>query len=212
MSHGPPVHHENGLYCGPAVGPGDVGILLVPRESVLSLTRELPVPRTVAPSTPSRIAAEEAPRGASRPEPSLRRDAGGLRAALPPRSGDVRGLLPALPVASAGLLRRGLHPVHRRSSPGHAGALCPGPRARSRPSSPPWPSWMAGASPPSARTAAGGCARPRCSSVGSPASRRAQLSSSRGQVGGGNAASVRRGNTGNRCRMCVVVIKILKLS
>jgi|GEM_PF-2071013 hypothetical protein len=60
MSHGPPVHHENGLYCGPAVGSGDVGILLVPRESVLSLTRELPVPRTVAPSTPSRIAVEEA--------------------------------------------------------------------------------------------------------------------------------------------------------
>lgn len=73
------------------------------------------------------------------------------------------------------------------------------------------PSSRCGSSTPSARTAAGGFARPRCSSLGSPTSRWAQLSSKRGQVGGGNAASVRRGNTGNRCRMCVVVIKILEL-
>ncbi len=51
----------------------------------------------------------------------------------------------------------------------------------------------------------GGCARPRGSSVGSPASRWMQSPWKRGQVGGGNAASVRRGSTGSGRRMCVVV-------
>jgi len=191
MSHGSPVHHENGLSCGPAVGLGDVGILLVPRESVLSLTRELPVPRTVASSTPSRIAAEEALLGR----------AGGGAPGLSPRYLRSRLLAP-----------RGARPL----PPPLRG--CP-PRPSRRPGSsrswrrPPTatPSSRCGSSTPSARTAVGGCARPRCSSVGSLTSCWAQLSSNRGQVGGGNAASVRRGITGNRCRMCVVVIKILKL-
>lgn len=315
MSHGPPVHHENGLYCGPAVGSGDVGILLVPRESVLSLTRELPVPRTVAPSTPSRIAAEEALLGRAgggapglsprrlRSAPRalshlrfLRRCRGGgadprigrgghppaghvgarrpalrqWRVVRGPWGAGLLGARPSQPVARppqdrvpgpAGLrggpahrLARGggrqprhpaptpaLHPLaargdragraHQRArsrapvgpprrSPSTSAAAGLPPRPSRRPGSsrswrrPPTatPSSRCGSSTPSARTAAGGYARPRCSSVGSPASRWAQLSSNRGQVGGGNAASVRRGNTGNRCRMWVVVIKILKLS
>jgi len=62
-----------------------------------------------------------------------------------------------------------------------------------------------GSSSPSGLTAGGSCARPPCSCVGSPALRWTRFSSNRGQVGGGNAASVRRGSTGSRWRMCVMV-------
>jgi hypothetical protein len=186
MSYGSPVHHKNGLYCGPAVGPGDVGILLVPRESVRSLTRELPAPRTVAPSTPSRIAAGEAPlgrAGGGAPQLSPRR----LRiprACRPPRRSPCTS-------AAAGLPPEAISPAKffpKLAAACHCYAL--------------FEVWFLDAQ---RANRGGGCARPRGSSVGSPASRWMQSPWKRGQVGGGNAASVRRGSTGSGRRMCVVV-------
>jgi len=149
MSHGSPVHHENGLSCGPAVGLGDVGILLVPRESVLSLTRELPVPRTFAPSTPSRIAAKEAflgRAGGGAPGLSPRRLRSRLLAPrgarpLPPplRGCSPRGHLAgqALPEAGGGLplLRplRGVVPRRPAREPRPAAAPAPAAAASVRP-------------------------------------------------------------------------------
>jgi hypothetical protein len=52
---------------------------------------------------------------------------------------------------------------------------------------------------------AGRLRSPLCGSVGSPTSRWTRFSSNRGQVGGGNAASVRRGSTWSRWRMYVAV-------
>ena len=144
--------------------------------------------------------------GASRPEPSPLRDAGGLRAAARRRQGCLEpqpGLRRGVYLQRDARGPRGGRRSRGAAPRGHfAGQVVPE-AGGSLPLPRPFPG--GGSWPPSALTAGGGCARLPCSCVGSPASHWTRFSSNRAQVGGGNAASVRRGSTGSHWRMCVVV-------